>query len=281
MDPAPLARRFREVAPDAAVPDERELRAWVDVGRAAWPAIELADGDFIAHVARHAAAGGAAPASLGDLYLARACAAGDPKAIAALETHCLADVGKAIWQVGDVDRDDVMQRVRETLLVGDEPLIASYAGRGSLRGWVRSIVVRTAIKQARATSRMVPLDEHGFLELAASSDDPALEPFKQRYRDEFRAAFRAAVEGLSVRHRNLLRHYFIDHMSIDELAALYHVHRATTARWIHDVRASLVDGVRAALDARLPGAEVGLRSVIDLVASQLELSLERWVGDAE
>jgi len=246
------------------------LHAWVDAARAAWPQIAVPAERFVAHLGHHAAT---AEPNVIDLYLACACAGGDRTAIDELEKRCIADVGKALWQVGAGDRDDVLQRVREKLLVGPDPLIAHYAGRGSLRGWIRSIVLRTAIKHARGAARAVPLDEGDFLELAASSEDPALEPFKQRYRDEFRAAFRAAVDTLAVRHRNLLRQYFLDHMTIDELAVLYRVHRATAARWIHDVRAALVEAVREQLLARF--ADVELRSMIELVASQLELSLER------
>jgi RNA polymerase sigma-70 factor (ECF subfamily) len=261
---------------DVAIDPSVALASW-NTARAAWPDITMSLEAFTAHLEKHAET--EAP-NVVDLYLACACVAGNARAIATLETTCIADAGKAVWQVGPVDRDDVLQKVRETLLVGTtgEPLIARYAGRGSLRGWVRSIVLRTAIKQARAQSRIVPLDEDGFIELAASSDDPEIETFKQRYRDEFRAAFRTAVESLSVRHRNLLRHYFLDHMTIDELAALHRVHRATAARWIHDVRCELVGAVRRALDAQLPANDVGLRSIIELVASQLDLSLERIVG---
>jgi RNA polymerase sigma-70 factor (ECF subfamily) len=76
----------------------------------------------------------------------------------------------------------------------------------------------------------------------------------------------------------LLRHYFIDHMTIDELSVLHRVHRATAARWINDMRAELIAAVRRALVAQLPANDVGLRSIIELVASQLDLSLERIVG---
>jgi RNA polymerase sigma-70 factor (ECF subfamily) len=258
-------------------PDEQKLREWVATARAAWPGIDVPDRVFEAHLARHASDDAAQ--NVGDLYLACACAAGDPKAIAELETRFIADLGKAIWQVRPGDRDDVLQRVREQLLVGSdgEPLIARYAGRGSLRGWLRSVVMRTALKHARGKQRAVPFDEHDFLELAASSDDPALAPYKERYREAFRAAFRTALAALEVRQRNILRQYFLDQMTIDELATLYRVHRATAARWIHDIRADLVGHVRRALEANLPASEVGLRTLIDLVASQLDLSLERLI----
>lgn len=282
-DPQRLARMFRDAAPAGCpTPDEDLLADWVDTARRAWPQLAVSLDGFVAHLARHAAALGAEAPNVADLYLAYACASRDAAAIAELEARCLADVRKAIWQVSTADRDDVMQRVRVSLLVGDgaEPGIAKYGGRGSLRGWIRSIALRTAINHARAASREVAMDEADFLELAASAEAPELEPYKRRYRDELRGAFRDAVANLPVRQRNILRHYFIDHLTVDELGALYRVHRATAARWVNDVRAELVAAVRAALAERLGANDVGLRTVIELVASRLELSLERWVGEA-
>ena len=279
-DSLQLTAVFRAAAPDVAPPAEGELRRWVDTAAAAWPGIDVPIADFVAHIARYVAADAPTEPNVVDLYLAYACAIGNARAVATLDSRHLADVAKGIWQVEEGERDDVLQRVRELLLVHGRngPLIARYAGRGSLRGWIRAIAMRTAIKHARGTHRLVPLDEQGFLEIAASSDDPTLDPYRQRYRDEFRASFGAAVATLTVRQRNLLRHYFIDHMTIDEIGALYRVHRATAARWIQDVRTELVAAVRAALRSRL-GNEVGLHTMIELVASQLELSLERLVGD--
>jgi RNA polymerase sigma-70 factor (ECF subfamily) len=274
---------FRAFARDGgAVPDAGTLAVWIATAREAWPHIDLPDERFVLHLARHAPADLASPPNVVDLYLACACVEGNPQALAELDARYIVDIGRAIWQVGDGDRDDVLQRVREKLLVGGggEPMIARYAGRGALRVWVRSVVVRTAIKQARSTAGVAVLDDEGFLELAASSDDPSLEVFKRRYRGEFREAFRTAVAQLSVRHRNLLRQYFIDHMTIDELGVLYRVHRATAARWIGDVRAELVHHVRHALDGSLAKDDLEMRNLIELVASQLELSLERLVAIA-
>lgn len=272
--------RAADAGDPVTLPTAPELATAISSARAAWP--ELArttpedDLAFARHLGRHDA-GRSAGSPLGELYLAWACAVGDARAIALLDERYIAGIGKAIWQVGIGDRDDVLQRVRELLLVSDAPMIATYGGRGSLRGWIRSIVLRTAMKQARGI-RPVSLDEHDFLELAASADEPELEPFKQRYRDEFRAAFRTAVAALSVRHRNILRQYFLDRMTVDELGVLYRVHRATAARWVHEVRAELIAGVRAALATSI-GGDIGLGSMIDLVASQLELSLERLTAE--
>jgi RNA polymerase sigma-70 factor (ECF subfamily) len=269
-----LVERYRAQLPaGSTAPDAATLAGWLDAAAAAWPDVSVDRHGFVAHLARHHGDG---ERNLAELYLAFACAAGHARALAAFETY-LDDVGKAIAQVGPVDRDDVLQRVREKLFVRGErePLVLRFAGRGSLRAWLRAIVVRTALKQLRATRRIVSVDDDAFFELAAATGEPALEVYKQRYRAEFRASFRAAVAGLAVRDRNLLRHYFIDHLTIDDLGALYRVHRATAARWIGDVRTRLVDGVLRDLETRLAIGADELRDLIALVGSQLELSLER------
>jgi len=268
-----------------AVDEDVAVGAWLDQAfaeaHAAWPEVKLDGIAFARHLGRHARADGQwRDIDATDLYLARACVDGMPKALQLFESRCLSDVTKAVLQLGlgAADSDDVLQRVREKLFVrgaATEPLIARYGGRGSLRAWVRSIAVRTAIKDMRGAARLVSVDEEVFLEFAATTEDPELEPYKQRYREDFRAAFRAATEQLTVRERNILRHYYLDGLSIDDLGKLYRVHRATSARWIVDLRAALLDGVRAELASRLALGESELRSLLDLVKSQLELSLSR------
>jgi RNA polymerase sigma-70 factor, ECF subfamily len=270
------------LAPDAPAQDPSTLGAWlaraIEDGRAAWPEVTLAAEDFVAHLARHYSP----ELNVVELYLACACGRGDARAIAAFDRSYLTDVARAVRQVDSADPDDVLQRVREQLFVraDPEPLIARYAGRGSLRGWVRSIAVRTALKQLQRNARTIPVDDQVFLEFAAGADEPALEPFKQRYRDELRAAFHAAVAELTVRQRNLLRQYYLDGLTIDDLGAFYRVHRATAARWLTELREALLAGVVRALESALALDGDELRSMIRLVSSQLELSLERVLAPA-
>src|SRR5205814_8893169 len=51
----------------------------------------------------------------------------------------------AISRIDGIAVDDVLQRVRESLFVGGK--IASYAGRGELAKWIRTIAMRTAMDQ--------------------------------------------------------------------------------------------------------------------------------------
>src|SRR5262249_25966575 len=126
--------------------------------------------------------------------------------------------------------------------------IASYAGRGGLAPWLRAAAVRTAIDIMR-TRREIAADPGTLGELDAT--DPLLASLKQRYHDEFKAAFSRAAAQLTDRERTLLKYRFLDDLSIDEIGTLYRVHRATVARWIAAIRESLFEATRAGIMASL------------------------------
>jgi RNA polymerase sigma-70 factor (ECF subfamily) len=243
-------------------------------GRRAWPDVALAAEVFAAHLA--ALHPGGAPDDLSsDLYLACACAGGDPAAIAALDRDFLATLDPALGRLGDdAFIAEVKQTLREKLLVapaGGRPRIADYAGTGNLRGWLKVAAVRTAISLRRREHPAEPLD--GPLDVAAPDADPELRFLQEKYRAEFRAAFTEAAARLSSRDRNVLRYQALDGLSIDEIGALYGVHRATAARWIGRARELLVAGTRKALQARLGVDRDELDSVMRLIESRLDLSL--------
>ena len=66
-----------------------------------------------------------------------------------------------------------------------------------------------------------------------------------------------------------------DDLSIDEIGVLYGVHRATVARWIASVRESLFELTRRALISRLSIDEGDVDSVLRMIDSQLDISIER------
>ena len=87
-----------------------------------------------------------------DLYLATACIAGDPAAIALLDASLPAIIRPALARLGIpvCDDDEIAQRVRVALLVRNEAGdcgLAGYSGRGELRAYVRSAALRIALKR--------------------------------------------------------------------------------------------------------------------------------------
>ena len=299
MPSRPLARAFLAASDPpardhfAALEDlEERLDDMLAMAELDWPAFSIPPESFAAAVARHAGAQTDCSASEAlaalrpsDLYLATACAAGDPAALACFESSVLSQLPPALRHVGlsAAAIDDVLQKLRTALLVAGPdraPGITRYSARGKLYSFVRSAAVRQAMKHMRGADRAVP-DESALEEIAGGSDDPEMAHFKSLYREEFRAAFAEAMDDLSQQERNLLRQHYIDALSVRELGALYQAHHATAARWLASARSKLFAGTRDRLMARLGLGETGVASIIRLVHSQLDVSLVRRLGSAE
>jgi len=102
-----------------------------------------------------------------------------------------------------------------------------------------------------------------------------LAELKARYRSELADAFRTSLAELAPRDRTLLRYQMIDGLSIDEIGAIYRVHRATAARWLVGIRDHLVADTRGRLAAKLGVDTEEAASIVRLVQSQLDVSVIR------
>jgi RNA polymerase sigma-70 factor (ECF subfamily) len=248
------------------------IDAALEAGRAAWPGVDVDVAGFGAYLEARADA-----TALGDLYLTYAASTGDPRALAVLD-KVLAEEAAAAAGAARADastRDEATQIVRTLLLVPRAerpPAILDFAGRGPLRGWLRVTATREVIRLGKRGAREVELAEH-VLEAQALGDDPALAVLKERYRDALGDAFRDALGGLGARERTLLRYQLVDQLSIDDLGAIYQVHRATAARWLQKIRDELVERTHAALAERLSLDPAEVPSIVRLVQSQLDVSV--------
>ncbi len=213
-----------------------------------------------------------------DLYLACACSRGDSAAIAAFETRYFGEIDGVLARIRSprVLGDDVRQMLRERLFVGTAkvaPKIVEYAGSGALASWFRVTAMRTVLNLVRGPKE-VPLDAEMLLASPGGQPDPELEILKRRYRKDFRAAFAEAVGGLDPRSRNLLRYAYSEGLGSDELATIYGVHRTTVNRWLADLRGALLSGIRAAMVRDLGVGKKELESILRLIQSQLEVTLD-------
>ena len=215
-----------------------------------------------------------------DLYLAWACSRGDPVAIAALDPILRAEATTAASRVDAAPAfvEEVVQLVRDKLLVREgssEPKIAEYAARGPLRKWLRAAALRTAINYAGSRRRGASAGEEMREDAAKVADDPETTYMRTRYRTEFKTAFREAFESLSEQERNILRLHTVKGESIDVIARVYRVHRATVARWIDRCRQHLFRETRRILAraSNLRGRE--LDSLIQMIRSDIDVSLHR------
>jgi RNA polymerase sigma-70 factor, ECF subfamily len=214
-----------------------------------------------------------------ELYLACACALGDPKAIAVFEQLYFDQVESvgARFQNKGLRSDDVRQNVRERLFLGTNqapPGIATYSGEGELRAWVRVVATRVALNLTRGPDRE-QADEALLLQLPDIADDPELGFMKRLYRGEFDKSVTEAITTLSYRERNLLRLILVDHRSTIAVGTLYGVHRTTVKRWFEEMQTRLLAAIRASMKRRLRVSGSELESILRLVESGLELKLSR------
>ena len=254
--------------------DEAIERAW-RTGRKAWPGIDLDRARFAAHVEELDLQFG------DDLYLATACIAGDPAALAAFERDVLSAARKAIEAVDSTGSfvDDALQKLRESMLVGATPRLAQYAGRGPLRAWVGIAGARHALmlRREQKRAREVSVDDDDWASVLAtiSTNNPELELMKQQYAAAFTAALRDAVHALEARLRAVLRMSFVDGLSIDEIGTVYAVHRATAARWVQRACDTVFEITRQLLTERLALSPTELDRMTALVRSQIDVSLSQ------
>ena len=251
---------------------------------AAWPDLRIDHPGFVAYL------GSRIPSdvdpidaldtrALPELFLAFACLAGDPEAHAQLDETYIRPLVAVLVQQGiasDLARD-VVQKLRMQLLTGERPLLRLYSGIGALKGWLRITTLREAIR-AQRKARASEADELNDA-LVDGAADPALQYQRRLYQDEFRSAFAEAVAGLAVRDRNLLKQSVLYGATVDDLGALYQVHRATAARWIAAARERLAELTKQRMIEKLEIDPTEYDSILQLIHSQLDVSVRRVLDD--
>ncbi len=218
-----------------------------------------------------------------DLVLARWCATGDARALAAFESVYRGDLEAVIARFRRLaaTADELHQIVRIKLFVGAAgraPRIADYSGFGFLQNWLRVTALRALVDVARgekARKLEELLADEEWFDISAPGADAGGRYTRAELGRAVKRAFASAVAALAPRQRNFLRHAQVDHLTLDQIAALYGVHRATVARTLAEARAQLGVETRRALAAALGMPDDELDSVVRAADSRIDLSLSR------
>ena len=258
----------------------------VDAACAANPGVSVDREAFLQHLTAHSEATPLECLHVNDLHLAFACAGGNAEALREFDRRYHGEIPGALSRLRSsrTTIDEVSQMVREKLFVappGGRPKIAEYAGRGALLSWLRAVAVRTALSHRRREGLEPQLHDDGepLLAVAGATEDPELEHIRARYAEPFKTAFHDALRALTPQDRNVLRLHVVDGLNIDQVGAVYGVHRATVARWIAQSREALVEKTRALLSERLRLDTQEFESLTRLCRSRLDLSMGRVLGE--
>lgn len=276
-----LAEAFVPHAPSGRSFDglEDALRALVTRARAAFPSVAMDEVAFVTWLAPRAKGElSALPAE--DLFLAWGCARGDAAALRELDARYFSRLAPPIARVDAAPEflDEVLQQLREKLLVGGAPRIATYDGDGPLISWLRAAAVRAALNARRPGARLVAAEDEALEALPLSAPDPELTAVRTQHRAVFSEAFQAALRTLTPRERNVLRLQALDGLPLERIGDIYGVNKSTVSRWLSRAHEALLVETRAGLAQRLELDDAQLDSLLRAMRSGLELSMARLLG---
>ncbi len=262
---------------------EEVLSRLIGECQAQYPNVRLSAEEFIPFLARHLPQEIAQPKDLADIQLAElflVCAygRGDSTAAAILESQYMPRVAASLLRLSTPPQNiaDIMQELRERLfqMQNASVLRRGYSGRSALSGWLCLSAIRAAGLLHARKHRELPLEKAAAEFLPALGKDAESALLAVHFKDLFHSAFQEAVALLSPRERNLLRYHYLMQLSVDQIGAIYRVHRATAARWVAGAKAQLVEGTRQRLLARAPLNTESLPQIMELIRSQVALNLE-------
>jgi RNA polymerase sigma-70 factor (ECF subfamily) len=192
---------------------------------------------------------------LEELALARACAAGHDRAWDAFLTRYrekLYDIARGITKEDSQARDladsiygDLYGTAeREGRRVSRLDL---YMGRGSLEGWLRTVVVQEFVNRYRKRKRLVSLEEQTEegVQFSAADPDPLPAPDSR-----LGSAVDEALARLGTEERLVLTSYYLDDRTLTEIGRLVGVHESTISRRLEKLLKGLRKQILAGLVAR-------------------------------
>jgi RNA polymerase sigma-70 factor, ECF subfamily len=179
-----------------------------------------------------------------DLVLARACSQGNERAWEFFMLRFrekLYDVARQITREDSSGRelaDSIYADLFGTRTREDQRVskLTSYSGRGSLEGWLRTVIAQEYVNTYRKQRRLLSLDEEaeGGVQFAGATPEPAPthNPVLERATDE-------ALRALDPQDRFVLASYFLDERTLAEIARAVHVHESTISRKVEKLTKSL------------------------------------------
>jgi RNA polymerase sigma-70 factor, ECF subfamily len=181
-----------------------------------------------------------------ELALARGCAAGNDRAWEIFLTRYRATLYDAAR--GIVREEARAKELADSLYAdlyglrvnGGERVskLGSYMGRGSLAGWLRTVLAQEYVNRYRAGRRLVSLEEQteAGVQFAVSTPEPGTQPASDA---RLEAATDAALTTLTGEEKFILAAYYLDERTLAEIARALRVHESTICRKLEKTAKSL------------------------------------------
>ena len=193
---------------------------------------------------------------LEELALARACAAGHDAAWQAFLTRFrekLYDIARGITKEDSSARDLADSLYADLYGTSERDgcrvsRLNFYMGRGSLEGWLRTVLAQEFVNRYRKTKRLVSLEEQAEDGVQFSAAAPAGPPSPLDSR--LGAALDEALGQLADEDRLVLASYYLDDRTLTEIGRVVGVHESTISRRLEKLLKTLRKQVLAGLVSR-------------------------------
>ncbi len=239
-----------------------------------------------------------------DLFLALGCAGGNERAWWEFDQQHRSYLERVARHLArtDIDAEEVVDTVYVELygtrVVNGERVskFATFSGRGSLRGWLRTVIWHSLVDLHRASHDEISLDEmtenvgeghahSNFAEIDLGGEDQMIDHLsKQRYREATVSSIEKAFAELDSHEKLLLLYYHVEDLKLREIARLVEkptsplrdwfqrksatrnqdpasrIHESTIMRWLDKCYAKVLRSFRAELLSahNLTGDEVDI-----------------------
>jgi RNA polymerase sigma-70 factor, ECF subfamily len=189
---------------------------------------------------------------LEELALARACAKGSEQAWEAFLTRYrekLYDAARSMAREESQARELADSLYADLFGMGKDgaPRVSKlsfYTGRGSLEGWLKTVMAQEHVNRYRSQRRLVSLEEQAEagVQFRAREPEPvpALDGRVERATDE-------ALAALPSEDRFILAAYYLDGRTLAEVALTLGVHESTISRKVEKITRSTRKGIVAGL----------------------------------
>jgi RNA polymerase sigma-70 factor len=185
-----------------------------------------------------------------DLYLALACARGNEQAWWEFDRQYRSFIERWARHLvrGGTDADEVIDSVYVELfgtkISGGvrQSKFRTYTGRGTLRGWLRAVILHTVVDLYRGRKPEIPLEDwsgndearepHGrFAEMRGTEEIMLSSVVRDRYRSATIAALDQSLAALDDHETLLLLYYHVEGLKLREIARIVEQPRSPIRRW--------------------------------------------------
>ncbi len=250
---------------------------------------------------------------INDLYLALACARGNENAWWEFDQNFRGYIERIARHLASAETDaeevidSVYVELYGTRVVNDvrQSKFATYTGRGTLKGWLRTVVWHAVIDMHRARRDEVSIDDWsegggeirdrpGWRAEARGGESAMVDRvMRERYREATVAALDTSLAMLDEHEKLLLLYYHVENLKLREIARLVEepasplrrwfqrqskrrvnvpesrVHESTVMRWLEKVYGKVLERFRSELQEKSGLSQVEIETCVEMATEDL------------